>query len=195
MSNVNTIITLSGPSGTGKDTVVSYLLQKLDSIGLNISATTRKPREREIDGVNYYYFSTDEFQQKITEQAFLEYEEVYEGLYYGTLLSELTRLRNLSKIPLLVIDVAGARALKERYGDKQLAIFLAPPSIEELEARLRNRNTESESKIHQRLQTAKNEMNQEEYFDVTVINTIVKDTVMELCTIIKAFESKSVSLI
>ena len=165
------LLVFSAPSGSGKTTIVKYLLaQKELHLDFSISATSREKRGEEVDGKDYYFLSAEEFQQKIKENAFVEYEEVYKDNYYGTLKSELERIWNEGKHVIFDIDVIGGLEIKRQFPDKTLAIFVSPPSVEELERRLRFRQTETEEKIQMRLAKAEREIAESHKFDVILKN-------------------------
>jgi len=170
MSN-GKLLVFSAPSGSGKTTIVKYLLaQKELHLDFSISATSREKRGEEVDGKDYYFLSPEEFQQKINENAFVEHEEVYKDNYYGTLKSELDRIWNEGKHVIFDIDVIGGLEIKRQFPDKTLAIFVSPPSVEELERRLRFRQTETEEKIQMRLAKAEREIAESDKFDVILKN-------------------------
>jgi len=165
------LIVFSAPSGSGKTTIVKHLLTVSDlNLAFSISATSRYKREGEIDGKDYYFISPKEFHQKITENAFLEYEEVYKDNYYGTLKSEIERIWAEGKHVVFDIDVVGGMNIKKQYPEQTLAIFVNPPSVEELERRLRVRQTESDEKIEMRLAKAERELSRAPEFDVVLEN-------------------------
>jgi guanylate kinase len=165
------LLVFSAPSGSGKTTIVRYLLsQKELNLDFSISATSRPKRGNEVDGQDYYFLSAEAFQQKIAENAFVEYEEVYKDNFYGTLKSELERIWSSGKHVIFDIDVVGGLSIKEQFPDRTLAVFVSPPSVEELERRLRNRQTESEEKIAMRLAKATRELEAAKNFDVVLKN-------------------------
>lgn len=164
------VIILSGPSGVGKNTLGDFLLQQFPELSYSVSATSRAIRKGEQHGVDYHFMNNEEFEQKIKEDGLLEWQEVYEGMYYGTMKSELDRINELNKFPLLVVDVFGAINVMKNLKFKPLSIFIQAPSIEILEARLRARGTDSEEKILKRLDKASVEMNESGQFDLTIIN-------------------------
>ncbi len=172
------MIIFSAPSGSGKSTIINYLLKKGFPIEFSISATTREPRGTEKEGVEYYFLTLQEFKNRIENDEFLEYEEVYENRFYGTLRSECERIWNEGKIVVFDVDVAGGIRLKKLFGDKALAIFVKLPSIEELEQRLRKRNTESEEELQKRLAKASHEMTFSYMFD----NVVLNDDLKSVCT-------------
>lgn len=164
------IIICSGPSGSGKSSLVDFVLKKEKKIGFAISATSRLPRKNEKNGIDYYFLSLNEFKKKIRNNEFIEYEEVYNGIYYGTLKSEIERLNNLNLSILIDIDVKGGLNIKKKLPDKTFTIFIKPPSINELEKRLRNRMTDSDNDISLRIDKAHKEMLYSKYYDVIIEN-------------------------
>ena len=164
------LIIFSAPSGSGKSTLVQYLLTQVPGFAFSISATSRAPRGAEKDGVDYYFLSLEEFQQRVAEEAFLEWEEVYPGQCYGTLQSEVEKSWSVGDAVAFDIDVVGGKNLKADFGDQALALFIQAPSVEELERRLVARGTDSPEKIKLRIEKASWEMNQSEYFDHIIIN-------------------------
>lgn len=174
--NTEKLIVFSAPSGSGKTTIVRHLLdQSKLPLAFSISATTRAPRGNEKNGVDYYFLSKEEFEQKIHEGAFLEYEEVYPGLFYGTLKSEIERLWASGKAVLFDIDVMGGLTIKKTYPEKTLTVFVKPPSVEALEQRLRNRNTDSEETLRVRLAKSASELEKASAFDKILINDQLED--------------------
>ena len=164
------LVIFSAPSGSGKSTLVQYLLKEVPGFAFSISATSRAPRGTEKDGVDYYFLSNEAFQQRVAEEAFLEWEEVYPGTCYGTLKSEVEKSWVAGQAVAFDIDVVGGKNLKARYGEHALALFIQAPSIEELERRLIVRGTDSSDKIKQRIEKASWEMDQSPFFDHTIIN-------------------------
>ncbi|GIM51738.1 guanylate kinase [Capnocytophaga cynodegmi] len=185
---MNKLIIFSAPSGSGKSTIVQHLLslEKLN-LAFSISATSRAPRGKEQHGKEYYFLSIDEFKKRITSGDFLEWEEVYAGNFYGTLKTEVERLWSLGKAVVFDIDVVGGLRIKEQFPDQSLAIFVKPPSIEELEKRLRNRQTESEDKIKMRLDKASQELAQAEKFDVIIENDDLQKALQEAENVVSKF--------
>ena len=165
------IIILCAPSGSGKSTMVRHLLETYPGkYELSISATTRAPRGQEQHGKEYYFISREKFEQHIANQDFIEYEQVYEGLYYGTLKSEIERIQSAGRTIVFDIDVKGGLNLQRIFGDEALAIFVAPPSVEELRRRLEGRGDTAADMIEKRLAKAEIEMADAPYFDHVVVN-------------------------
>jgi len=181
------LIVLSAPSGSGKTTLVHHLLSTELPLGFSISATSRAPRSHEVDGTDYHFLSTEIFQQKIKEQAFIEYEEVYSGTFYGTYHSEIQRLWATGKHVLFDIDVKGGLNIKKQYPEETLALFIAPPSMAALEERLRSRGTESEEKILQRLEKSANEMTFAKDFDMILVNDDLALAKAEITRLVSEF--------
>lgn len=177
---MNKLIIFSAPSGSGKSTIVRHLLsvEKLN-LAFSISATSREPRGEEKHGKEYYFLSKEEFKNRIANDDFLEWEEVYEGNFYGTLKSELERLWALGKTVVFDIDVVGGLRLKEKFPKQSLSVFIKPPSIAELEKRLRNRQTETEEKIKMRLAKAEKELSVADKFDIIIENDILEIALQE----------------
>src|SRR5690242_12319832 len=151
MNKANKIIILTAPSGAGKTSITKYLINKFPQLTFSISAATRQARSNEQNGIDYYFISVEEFQQKIKENAFVEWEMVYEGKYYGTLKVELERIWNEGKTPVLDIDVQGAIHVQLQYPENSLSIFVEAPSIESLKNRLQSRSTETPESLQTRL--------------------------------------------
>ena len=172
----NKLIIFSAPSGSGKTTVVKYLLSKLDNLAFSVSVTTRQKRPNEKVGRDYYFYSENEFLKALKNEEFLEYEEVYKGLFYGTLKSEVERLWSEGKTVIFDVDVIGGLNIKKFYGNQALAVFLRPPSLDILIKRLRNRETEVEHQFIERIDKAKSELNYEHMFDKVIVNDILSDT-------------------
>lgn len=181
------LFVFSAPSGSGKTTLVHHLLRQGLPLGFSISATSRSPRGEEENGKHYHFMSEKEFKQKIAEDAFIEYEEVYEGTFYGTLKSEIDRLWSAGKHVLFDIDVKGGLNVKEQYPEETLAVFVQPPSIEVLEKRLRSRGTETEEKIQQRLDKSAGELAFSQDFDVILVNDDLTTAKREVVRLVKQF--------
>ena len=180
------LIIISAPSGCGKSTIIGEIIKNPDlRLEFSISATTREPRRGEVDGVNYYFLTTEQFEKAIKNDELVEYEEVYAGRYYGTLKSEIARIQAEGKNVILDIDVKGGVNVKEKYGDAALSIFIQPPSIETLRHRLLSRGTDSIEAINQRVGKAAFELTFAERFDRVVVNDILREAVDEVEKIIK----------
>jgi guanylate kinase len=164
------LIIITAPSGAGKTSITRYLLQHFPQLEFSVSAATRPRRRDEKDGVDYYFLSLEEFQKKIQHEEFAEWEMVYEGRYYGTLKSELQRIRDLNKVPVLDIDVKGAIHVQEQYPEDSLSVFVQPPSIEELKRRLEFRATESPEALQDRLSKAAYEISFRHHFNKIIVN-------------------------
>ena len=180
-------ILFSAPSGCGKTTIIRELMQYFDCFGFSISATSRQPREGELDGRDYYYLSRDEFMRRVAAGDFLEWEEVYQGTCYGTLKSEIDRIWAEGKVIVFDVDVNGGRNIKRYFGDDALSIFVMPPSVEVLEQRLRSRGTDSEESIRKRLARSAKELEEAPVFDVTIVNDDLQRAVEETREKIEAF--------
>jgi guanylate kinase len=165
------LIVFSAPSGSGKTTLVHHLIAQRDlNLDFSISATSREKRGNEKDGKDYYFISLDDFKKQINEDDFIEWEEVYQGNLYGTLKSEIERIWSKGKHVIFDIDVVGGLRIKEKFPEQTLAVFVQPPSIEEMEFRLRNRKTDTEEKIKERVQKAVRELKFSSRFDVILVN-------------------------
>lgn len=170
MKNKGKLIIFSAPSGSGKTTLVRHLLSKDLGLMFSISATSREPRGSEVHGEDYYFLKEEDFKNKVEHDEFLEWEEVYKGALYGTLRAEVERIWQLGHHVVFDMDVIGGIRLKEMYKDRALSVFVKPPSVAELEARLRSRKTESEGKILQRLAKAERELKYAPEFDHILVN-------------------------
>lgn len=187
VSESKKLIIITAPSGSGKTTIVNYLLNEIPSLAFSVSACTRKPRNGEVDGVNYHFISLEEFTHRIANHEFAEFEMVYEGKYYGTLKSELEKIWNRNQSPVVDIDVQGALRLMRHYGKNALSIFIQAPNLEILERRLRSRGTETEESIQERITKAKDELTYKNKFDHTIINDNLEQACNEAFVIISSF--------
>ncbi len=182
------IIVLAAPSGCGKSTIINALVDQGDlNLGFAVSATTRPPRQGEEHGVNYYFMSEDEFRDAISEDEFVEYEEVYPGRLYGTLRSEIDRITGQGHNIILDLDVNGALRVKDLYGPEALIVFIAPPSIAELRRRLESRGTESAANIDERIDRAEYEISKASAFDRQVVNDDLVTAIRQTRNLIDGF--------
>ena len=184
------VIILTAPSGAGKTSIAAYLLKQMPLLSFSVSATTRAPRGNEKNGVEYHFISPSTFEGHIYQNDFLEYEMVYEGVYYGTLKSELTRIWDLGKIPILDIDVKGAIKIQKQLAENSLSIFIMPPSIEILKQRLENRKTETAENIQMRLDKAAYEISFSNQFNVIIQNNDLALACTETENVIRNFLNK-----
>jgi len=183
----NRVLIISAPSGAGKSTLVNLLLASGLPLCFSVSATSRKPRGSETNGREYYFISSAEFRRRISRNEFVEWQEVYRNRYYGTLKSELERIAAEGKIPLFDVDVMGDINLKKIFGDRAMAIFIMPPSVDELRSRLTKRGTDSEEEIEMRAQKAFSEILQACSFDRVIINDDLEKSCNELTTTVREF--------
>ena len=188
------LIVFSAPSGSGKTTIVRHLLQQ-ESLNLefSISATSRSPRGDEKNGEDYYFLSTEQFKKHMKNDDFLEWEEVYRDNFYGTLKTEVERIWAMGKNVIFDIDVVGGLRIKRKYPDRTLAVFVRPPSVEELKIRLKKRKTESEEKINMRIAKASVEMATAPRFDFIIENDELKKALKEAETLVEQHISKPLS--
>lgn len=187
--NFEKVVIFSAPSGAGKTTITRYILEHVERCEFSVSATTRAIRGQEKHGIDYYFLTLDEFKEKISNDGFVEWEEVYTNLFYGTLKSEVSRIWAKGNIVLFDVDVNGGVNLKKYFGEKALSIFIMPPSIEVLEQRLRKRGTETEEAIQMRVAKADKEMSYQDKFDAIVLNddlvTAQQDAYKKIISFIK----------
>jgi len=175
------LVVFSAPSGSGKTTIVrEILVDNRFNFEFSISAASRKKRGKEVHGKDYYFLSAEEFKNKIANNEFVEWEEVYKDQYYGTLKSEIERIRNKGNHVIFDVDVVGGLNVKKQFTDECLTIFIQPPSIKELEKRLRHRGTETEESLKKRLAKAEHEMTYSKDFDVAVVNDVLNVAVKEV---------------
>jgi guanylate kinase len=181
----------SAPSGSGKTTIVKHLLKTNPDLGFSISASTRDKRGRtEAHGKDYYFLTPEEFKEKIDKDEFIEWEEVYEGNFYGTLKSEIERIWKEGKDVIFDVDVKGGLNLKKYFGDKALAVFVKVPSVEVLKERLRDRGTESDESLSRRLFKANFEMSFQDHFDVVLVNEALDRSLAEAQSLYEEFKKK-----
>lgn len=181
------MVIISAPSGAGKTTIVKHIISQVPTLGFSVSATSRKPRSDEVDGVDYYFLTSEDFRKRIDSGEFFEWEEVYPDHYYGTPKSEINRIWNQGKHIIFDVDVMGGRNLKRLSGDSSISLFIMPPSIKELENRLRLRAKDSEEKIRIRVEKAVEEISYASDFDTIIINDDIESAKSEAVTIILNF--------
>lgn len=182
------MIILSAPSGAGKTTIVREIMKnpKLNLM-FSISATSREPREYEKNGEDYYFLNLTDFKTRIQNEEFLEWEQVYENQYYGTLKSEINRIWELNKNVIFDVDVIGGINIKNHYKEQALSIFIKPPSIEELKNRLNLRGTENPESLKKRLDKAKYELSFADKFDIIIVNDVLENSITKTTEIITKF--------
>ena len=186
-SQYQKIIIITAPSGAGKTSITRYLMQEFPVLEFSVSAATRQPRGNERDGVDYYFLSPDDFQHKIQNKEFAEWEMVYEGKYYGTLKSELKRIWNKQHVPVLDIDVKGAIHIQQQYPETKLSLFVEPPSVDELKKRLMSRGTESEESLQARVNKASYELSFKDHFDEVVVNDNLENACRKARALVEKF--------
>lgn len=184
------LVIISAPSGAGKTTIVNYLLKRDPDLEFSVSATTRAPRGKEKDGKEYYFITTEDFKQKIRNDEFTEWQEVYKDNFYGTLKSEIERIWTRKKHVVFDVDVKGGINLKKIFGPKAISIFIKPPSVKELEKRLLRRATDNKSKIRVRVEKAIEEMKLADEFDHIVINDNLERAQKNVYELVKSFLNK-----
>jgi guanylate kinase len=188
MSTGGKLIVFSAPSGSGKTTIVRHLLSKEDlNLEFSISAASREPRGEEVNGKDYYFMSTEEFKKHIKNEDFLEWEEVYRDNFYGTLKSEVERIWAKGKNVIFDIDVSGGLRIKHKFPEETLAVFVKPPSVDELKRRLKERSTESDDKINMRIAKASVELATAPQFDVIIKNYDLDIALEEAYQLVKNF--------
>lgn len=188
------VFVISAPSGSGKTTLVKRLLSQYDCFAFSVSATTRNPRGEEQDGIDYHFLGEEEFQKRIQEDAFIEWEEVYPGRFYGTLKSEVDRICHAGNFPIFDVDVVGGLNIKRQYGERACAIFIKAPNVSVLEERLISRGTDNDDAIKERVAKAEEEIEYADQFDFVIVNDDLDTSTAELFTIVEqkisAFQSQ-----
>lgn len=183
----NKVIIFSAPSGSGKSTIVSHILKLHPEMEFSVSATSRAPRGQERNGIEYHFFTADEFRKMIAEDKFVEYEEVYAGSFYGTLKSEVQRIWDKGHVIIFDVDVKGGVNLKKYFGDKALSVFIQAPSVEELRKRLVARGTDSAEAIAKRVAKASEEMTYADKFDYVLVNNDLQKAYAEAEKVVDDF--------
>ena len=183
------LVIISAPSGAGKTTIVKHLLNCDLNLEFSVSATTRSPRDGERDGEDYYFFSIEEFMKRVRNEEFAEFEEVYKDHFYGTLKSEIDRIRHKGSHVIFDVDAMGGINLKNKFGNQAVALFLMPPSVKELEMRLINRGKDSPEKVKMRVEKAETEMKLANQFDFVVVNRELDRALAEVVAIVSSFLS------
>lgn len=184
------VIIVSAPSGAGKTSIVRHMLDFIPELCFSISATTRHKREGEVDGQDYHFLTVDDFRSGIDNNDFLEWEEVYENQFYGTPKSEVDRIWDQGKTVIFDVDVKGGLNIKKHFGDNALAIFIEPPTIQELERRLRNRGTETEESLKKRVEKAEFELSFAPQFDRVIMNDDLDQARLDVIDAVKNFLQK-----
>jgi guanylate kinase len=191
---MNKIIILTAPSGGGKTSIMRHLMNRFpNQLAFSISAATRNPRGAEKDGIDYYFITAETFKQKIEEQAFVEWEMVYEGKYYGTLKSELHRIWAEGKVPILDIDVKGAIHIQDQFPGQVLSLFIQPPSVEELRRRLEARGTETPESLEARISKASYELSFSHAFTRIIVNDVLEKACAEAEDVVGQFINSQVA--
>lgn len=181
------LVIVSAPSGAGKTSIVKHLLNEQPKLSFSISATSRAKREGECDGKDYYFLTVDDFKKKMVNDEFIEWQEVYHNQFYGTLKSEIERIWNEGKHVIFDVDVLGGLNLKKIFGDKALAVFIQPPTVDALKDRLRGRGTEDEASLKKRLDKAEYELSFANQFDIVIVNDKLKTAQEETLSKVNEF--------
>ena len=181
------LVIFSAPSGSGKTTIVKELLKRFDCFEFSISATSRQPRGQEQNGIDYHFMTNEEFKSRVERGEFVEWEEAYAGTCYGTLKSEMERIWAKGNVIIFDVAVMGGINLKRLFGEDACSVFIMPPSVEELERRLRGRGTDAEEVIMKRIAKAEFELSKASEFDYTVVNDVLEDAVEQTVAIISQF--------
>lgn len=187
MADKGKLIIFSAPSGSGKSTLINYLMQQGLPLSFSVSATSRAPRGSEQHGVEYYFLTEEEFRKRIAADEFLEYEEVYPGKFYGTLKSEVERLRNAGRHVMFDVDVVGGVNIKRFYGDEAMSVFIQPPSVEVLRERLIGRATDAPEVIATRVAKAEQELTYAPQFDYVIVNDVLEEAQRDVLALVKEF--------
>jgi guanylate kinase len=188
INNQQKIVVITAPSGAGKTSITRFLLERYsETLAFSVSAATRQPRGNEKNGKDYYFMSQEEFMNKIQHEEFVEWEMVYEGKYYGTLKSELQRIWNMNKIPVLDIDVKGAIHVENQFPETTLSIFIEPPSVDELKRRLMSRGTETAESLNARISKSAYELSFKHSFDHIIVNNNLENACQEAIKVVSAF--------
>lgn len=187
------LLLFCGPSGSGKTTIVHHLLKTDPRLSFSVSATTRPQRENETDGIDYHFISVEEFRKRIDGDEFIEWEEVYTGRYYGTLNSEVNKIWENGKVPIFDVDVEGGLKIKEKFGNRLLAVFVRPPSIEELRKRLTARNSETPESFKARIEKSEHELAYAFRFNKFIVNDNLKFALKEAQIIVNDFLESNLS--
>ncbi len=187
MADKGKLIIFSAPSGSGKSTLINYLMQQGLPLSFSVSATSRAPRGSEQHGVEYYFLTEEEFRTRIAADEFLEYEEVYPGKFYGTLKSEVERLRNAGRHVMFDVDVVGGVNIKRFYGDEAMSVFIQPPSVEVLRERLIGRATDAPEVIATRVAKAEQELTYAPQFDYVIVNDVLEEAQRDVLALVKEF--------
>ena len=181
------VIIVSAPSGAGKTSIVRHLLEQVPELKFSISATTRPKRDYEIDGKDYYFLTPEQFKERLANDEFLEWQEVYEDQYYGSLKSEVERIWSEGQVVIFDVDVLGGLNIKKFYGDEALSVFIEPPTLEELMNRLKKRGTETEESLKKRIDKAEYELSFAPQFDRIVLNDDLATAQQEMIDLVQAF--------
>ena len=187
MADKGKLIIFSAPSGSGKSTLINYLMQQGLPLSFSVSATSRAPRGSEQHGVEYYFLTEEEFRSRIAADEFLEYEEVYPGKFYGTLKSEVERLRNAGRHVIFDVDVVGGVNIKQFYQDEAMSVFIQPPSVEVLRERLVGRATDAHEVIATRVAKAEQELTYAPKFDKIVVNDVLEEAQKQVLALVEEF--------
>jgi guanylate kinase len=181
------LIIISAPSGAGKTTIVQHLLRSDLGLEFSVSACSREKREGEVDGKDYYFLPVETFKEKIRKEEFIEWEEVYQGQYYGTLRSEIDRIWASGRHVIFDVDVIGGLNLKQKFPHNALSVFIMPPSVSELENRLASRSSDSKESIAKRVEKAEREISYSDQFDIVIINDVLETALKETREVVHTF--------